>query len=250
VPSPFLRDPLIQKPSETTDKIHDHGTTLKIFIPLRNNMYLISPHWRWFRAPHLLNTGGGTRVFRRGVPAFHDENDDDGVIVALLHDDVAIVALLQVALRAVVLQPVGLSAGCRDWLVVSTFPPQALGPKWGWCWVLFWHKLQAGVYVRNIWSAYFYPPPRYVFASQFPQFLLNRSDWLNFYPPPICICWSSFGAQYPLSLQYVSKVPYHQHAMYSTREREREMSTLLWILKKIKKSFSYQSSGEIDFQVK
>jgi hypothetical protein len=40
---------------------------------------------------------------------------------------------LQVALRAVVLQPVVLSADSRDWLVVSTILPQVSGPKWGWC---------------------------------------------------------------------------------------------------------------------
>jgi hypothetical protein len=28
------------------------------------------------RSPHLLNTRGGTRVLRQGVPAFYDENDD------------------------------------------------------------------------------------------------------------------------------------------------------------------------------
>jgi hypothetical protein len=38
----------------------------------------------------------------------------------------------KVALRAVVLQPVGVSAGRRDWLVVSTILPQAPGPKCGW----------------------------------------------------------------------------------------------------------------------
>jgi hypothetical protein len=59
--------------------------------------------------------------------------DDDGAIAAKLHEDVVIVTLLQVALRAIVLEPGGLSAGRRDWLVVSTILPQAPGPKWGWC---------------------------------------------------------------------------------------------------------------------
>jgi hypothetical protein len=36
--------------------------------------------------------------------------------------------ILQVALRAVVLQPGGVSAGRRDWLVVSTILRQAPGP--------------------------------------------------------------------------------------------------------------------------
>jgi hypothetical protein len=42
-------------------------------------------------------------------------------------------SILQVALRAVVLQSGGVSAGRRDWLVVSTIMRQAPGPKWGWC---------------------------------------------------------------------------------------------------------------------
>jgi hypothetical protein len=65
---------------------------------------------------------------RAGGPGFYedededeDEDDDDGVILALL----------QVALRVVVLHPGGLSAGRGDWLVVSTILPQAPGPKWG-----------------------------------------------------------------------------------------------------------------------
>jgi hypothetical protein len=59
---------------------------------------------------------GVTRVLRRGVPAFYDDNDDD---------DEGVIAALQVALRSVVLQPGGLWFGSRDWLVVSTILPQA-----------------------------------------------------------------------------------------------------------------------------
>jgi hypothetical protein len=74
----------------------------------------------------LTRGGGGYQGLPRGVPAFYDENDDDdGVIAALLNEDVVIVALLQVALRAAVLQPGGLWSGPRDWLVASTILPQA-----------------------------------------------------------------------------------------------------------------------------
>jgi hypothetical protein len=70
--------------------------------------------------------------------------------------------------------------------------------------------------------------PPYVFAQQFPQILLDRSDWLNFSIPPHMYLLEfvrSAVLSLSRSLQYISKVPYHQHVMYGTRERE--MSTLL-----------------------
>jgi hypothetical protein len=73
-PAPFLRDPLIQKPSGTTDKIHGppyhiphQKHTVSYFTPLT----LIS------EPPTFLTRGWGTRVLRQSVPAFYDEKDDD-----------------------------------------------------------------------------------------------------------------------------------------------------------------------------
>jgi hypothetical protein len=52
----FLRCPRIQKPSENTDKIHDHTTTLHTIRTIKNIMYLFKIADPDFRAPHLLNT--------------------------------------------------------------------------------------------------------------------------------------------------------------------------------------------------
>jgi hypothetical protein len=77
-PAPFLRDPLIQKPSGTTDKIHDHYDYPPYHIPHHKHtvsyftsLTLIS------EPPTFLTRGAGTRVLRQRVPAFYNENDDD-----------------------------------------------------------------------------------------------------------------------------------------------------------------------------
>jgi hypothetical protein len=86
-PAPFLRNPLIQTPSETTHKIHDHNYYPPYHIPHKKHtvsyftsLTLIS------EPPHLLNTRGV------GVPWFYDDDDDvdddDGAIAAKLHEDV------------------------------------------------------------------------------------------------------------------------------------------------------------------
>jgi hypothetical protein len=88
--APFLHGPFIKKPSETTDKIQDHDTTLPIIYPIRNIRYLISPSRTLIsEPPTFLTRGWGTRVLRQGVPAFYDENDDD-VDVDVDDDDGAI----------------------------------------------------------------------------------------------------------------------------------------------------------------
>jgi hypothetical protein len=88
-PAPFLREPIIQKLSETTQKIHDHNyytCTVKNRASHFTLLTLISE-------PPTFLTQGGYQGLRRGVPAFYNENDD-GVMVVLLHKDVIIVALL------------------------------------------------------------------------------------------------------------------------------------------------------------
>jgi hypothetical protein len=94
-PAPFLRDPINQKPSGTTDKIHDHNDYPPYHIPHKKHtlsyftsLTLIS------KPPTFLTRGGCTRVLRQGVPAFYDENDDDGAISTKLHEDMVIVTLL------------------------------------------------------------------------------------------------------------------------------------------------------------
>jgi hypothetical protein len=83
-PAPFLRDPLIQKPSGTTDKIHDHNDYHPYHIPhkKRTVSYFTSPTLK-LSPPTFFTRGGGYQGFRtgRGVPAFYDENGD-GVIAA------------------------------------------------------------------------------------------------------------------------------------------------------------------------
>jgi hypothetical protein len=73
-PTPFLRDPIIQKPSVTTDKIHYppyHIPHQKHTVSYFTSLTLIS------EPPTLLTGGGGgIRVLRQGVKAFYDENDD------------------------------------------------------------------------------------------------------------------------------------------------------------------------------
>jgi hypothetical protein len=76
-PAPFLRDPLIQKPSGTTDKIQNHSDYPPYHIPHQKHtvsyftsLTLIS------EPPTFLTRGGGIRVLRQGVPAFYDKNDD------------------------------------------------------------------------------------------------------------------------------------------------------------------------------
>jgi hypothetical protein len=73
-PVPFLRDPLIQKLSGTTDKIHYpryHIPHQKHKVSYFTSLTLIS------EPPTFLTRGWGTRVLRQSVPAFYDENDDD-----------------------------------------------------------------------------------------------------------------------------------------------------------------------------
>jgi hypothetical protein len=73
-PVPFLRDPLIQKPSGTTDKIHYpryHIPHQKHKVSYFTSLTLIS------EPPTFLTRGAGTRVLRPSVPAFYDEKDDD-----------------------------------------------------------------------------------------------------------------------------------------------------------------------------
>jgi hypothetical protein len=73
-PAPFLRDPLIQKPSGTTDKIHDppyHIPHQKHRVSYFTSLTLIS------EPPTFLIRGAGNRVLRQSVPAFYDEKDDD-----------------------------------------------------------------------------------------------------------------------------------------------------------------------------
>jgi hypothetical protein len=83
--APFLHDPLIEKPSGTTDKIHNHYDYPPYHIPHQKHkvsyftsLTLISEHLTF------LSRGGGTRILRRSIPAFFDENDDgdnnDGAI--------------------------------------------------------------------------------------------------------------------------------------------------------------------------
>jgi hypothetical protein len=75
-PVPFLRDPLIQKPTGTTDKIHYphyHIPHQKHKVSYLTSLTLIS------EPPNFLTQGAGTRVLRQSVPAFYDENDDDDV---------------------------------------------------------------------------------------------------------------------------------------------------------------------------
>jgi hypothetical protein len=72
-PVPFLRDPLIQKPSGTTDKIHYppyHIPHQKHTVSYFTSLTLIS------EPPTFLTQWGSSRVLRQGVPAFYDENDD------------------------------------------------------------------------------------------------------------------------------------------------------------------------------
>jgi hypothetical protein len=66
-PAPFLRDPLIKKPSGTTDKIHDHNDYPPYHIP--HQKYTVS----YFTSPTLISDpptffirGGG------GVPGSYD----------------------------------------------------------------------------------------------------------------------------------------------------------------------------------
>jgi hypothetical protein len=97
--APFLRDPLIPKPPGTTAKIHDHSDYPPYHIPQTNTVSYFTSLTLISEPPTFLaRGGGGTRVLRRGVPAFYDENDDvdidDGVIAAKLHEDVVIITLL------------------------------------------------------------------------------------------------------------------------------------------------------------
>jgi hypothetical protein len=100
-PVPFLRVPVIKQPSGTTDKIHDHNDYPPYYIPHKKHkvsyftsLTLIS------EPPTFLTRGGvGHRVSRQGIPAFHDENDNDNddnnkAITTKLHEDVVIVTLL------------------------------------------------------------------------------------------------------------------------------------------------------------
>jgi hypothetical protein len=78
-PAPFLRDHLIKKPSGTTDKIHGHNDYPPYYIPDQKHMLSYFTSLTLISEPPTFLTwgGGGTRVLRQGVPAFHDENDDD-----------------------------------------------------------------------------------------------------------------------------------------------------------------------------
>jgi hypothetical protein len=74
-PAPFLRDPLIKKPSGTTDKIHDHSDYPQYHIPHQKHtvsyftsLTLIS------EPPTFLTRGGGVPGF---YDRFHDKKDDD-----------------------------------------------------------------------------------------------------------------------------------------------------------------------------
>jgi hypothetical protein len=72
-PAPFLRDPLIQKPSGTTDKIHDppyHIPHQKHTVSYFTSLTLIS------EPPTFLTRRAGTRILRRSVPAFYDKKDE------------------------------------------------------------------------------------------------------------------------------------------------------------------------------
>jgi hypothetical protein len=74
-PVPFLRDPLIQKPSRTSDKIHYppyHIPHQKHTVSYFTSLTLIS------EPPTFLTLGGGvTRVVRQGVRTFYDDDNDD-----------------------------------------------------------------------------------------------------------------------------------------------------------------------------
>jgi hypothetical protein len=95
-PAPFLPDPLIKKPSGTTDKIHSHNDYPPYYIPHQKNtvsyftsLTLIS------EPPTFLTREGRGRVLRQGVPAFHDVDDnDDRAITTKLHEDLVIITLL------------------------------------------------------------------------------------------------------------------------------------------------------------
>jgi hypothetical protein len=62
-PAPFLRDPLIKKPSGATDKIHDHNDYPPYQIPhQKHTVSYLTSLTLISEPPHLLNTRGG------GVP--------------------------------------------------------------------------------------------------------------------------------------------------------------------------------------
>jgi hypothetical protein len=79
--APFLRDPLIEKPSGTTDKINDNYDYPPYHIPHQKHAVSYFTSLTLISEPptFLTRGGGGIRVLRQSVPAFYDENDNDDV---------------------------------------------------------------------------------------------------------------------------------------------------------------------------
>jgi hypothetical protein len=70
--APFLHDPLIKKPSGTTDKIHDHNDYPQYHIPHQKHTVSYFTLLTLISEPptFLTRGGGGTRALQQGIPDF------------------------------------------------------------------------------------------------------------------------------------------------------------------------------------